>query len=1832
MANQIDLNIQPKKQVSIWTQNDLSDNKVSVWTTNQTDISMSQILFWDTKQPDISKSVSQNTDTWVNNIFESNTVPSKDTYNYAKWVGGSVYENQKKTIWDTFQNIASKISWTALGVAGMPQLLPTTNLLNIWSKITQNKGRNTKAFWMNVAGWFETNAEETARWLSTLVWKKDLASSIKEIYAKDLETTKWWQAIEQEDIFTNIWQKDWEWMWWNVGYQVWNMMPSIFANILWWLSWSATLGKIAGWLTLFPSMFQEAYDTYAEDPNITDEQAYVWAVIAWILMSAIEQVWWLEDLTKKGWLKWLAKNIKIPILRYLSTYWIEVWAEWLEEIFQKVVMDITQWVMSGKWWQKVNSLSKLWGYVKDLAKVWAEASTTSAFMIWAPTYISLKSDIEQEKREEFTNTLLEWLAEETDTFEEFKEWAEIFDKTEEELQQIWDNQQKSQEQVEELNQKVDNLTQDVEELKDTEWVVEQEQIAEEQEEQEVAELDDIMDKLDVLEEEKTSTRWLQESITENQKISDIENIEKEQQRTNQILQQELFDKWLTLTANWWTEQKAKTKKEASIVWDKPTIVNWKYILNKSWKTQSYKWLSREEISKQYRKDSEEYRASANRVKSLTALENKLRASQNKNEKITAEDKKAIREANIPTEYKNEIISRGVESVSEWIKRIMTLKRAEKKHQAKIKNRLNNQVFNRIYRLSTEVKDDTLVWYSDFIIKHRLKNQETEKQARKMISEALFNLSKLLKTNVADIFEWCKIIFIDYQGKWRNAWWMMQWFIDWSWTPIIPISLNYVWWKESTVIHELVHGMDFIYQYRKGWATFEEKFNNTFVWDFNYTLATDLPWLLKELRKEMNNGKNATWYWKKATEIMSRVFQEYYEYTYLKDKGITKDKIDYSNTLNEPYHWKDINLVERTVNNVVDLFRAEFWLKPLDRDINNLDDFIRKTNTITQTFNNIWAYDLFDCMSNVWHQLNEKKTELYNETDVNKRKELQAQISEIENSWNLLNDWWTEFIDTMFEWYVDKKWQKQLWFVEDLKILQDTINEWADMFKSQSEWILEGRVATLDSDVKGIEELLKRQNEVNKNLKKEKSREPFKQMINFWKDLTTKVWSRLYNVDPKIAWSMNIYEWNTMLHTAQYSKRAYKFVEKAKALSANDKLILKEALFNYWDSEWNADVVKEKAKVLEIADNLWLWDELRIVFNVIEDLWNEYVSAWLKLNRRDLYFPREVKDYKWLKEYIDKTILKWEWDIEYKNEIKSLSKDIQNLQDREDITEEDRNRQIRNKLDKLNITIKKFSATVVNQKQRTITNTKDWWKEIMLYYADPEDAIINFIPHMVERIERAKFFGRGVSAEGIKWIYKKVEELWLPLTDDTKEGIRLYLMWKNEWLETLIEEWVEIWLDADTISSKLWELKWFMDKVYSEDTKNSITNMVANSNLSEEKWQELEYVLNSYFGRVWTPVWIQWVKNASYLLYLWNLTSAVTQLWDLSFSLMQWWPKNFIKWVTKNILGKAEVSVSQLWIEDLYDDFKHSMKDWTSKILNTTLKYSWFKIADIGMKQVFIQTILETMRDQAKNNPDYLNARLELLYWKDTAKELKELYEKWDIYDSEWNLNELMLIDLLYNLSATQPIMKSSATVFYNNSPVSRLAYTMKTFSLNTLDLFIHWTKRTYDIYRAMWKSKTESAIRAGSFTMYWIWLYVLFDLAVQWLKVLVNSLFWLFDKDKDTLWNDCFLYNWMNYWWETANNKLAKDVLDALWTLVFINDYSKFAWQTTWGAWIIWQLVAPPLTSFVTNVAKILLGKSNVSQLTYNIPIAWSIIYYWWWKENDYKLWKWNSTWDFKLK
>ena len=90
---------------------------------------------------------------------------------------------------------------------------------------------------------------------------------------------------------------------------------------------------------------------------------------------------------------------------------------------------------------------------------------------------------------------------------------------------------------------------------------------------------------------------------------------------------------------------------------------------------------------------------------------------------------------------------------------------------------------------------------------------------------------------------------------------------------------------------------------------------------------------------------------KGTEIMSRVFQEYYEYTFLKDSK-AKDNLDYSNTLNEPYHWKDINLVERTVNNVIDLFRAEFGLKPLDRDINNLDDFIRKTSTIAETFNNI----------------------------------------------------------------------------------------------------------------------------------------------------------------------------------------------------------------------------------------------------------------------------------------------------------------------------------------------------------------------------------------------------------------------------------------------------------------------------------------------------------------------------------------------------------------------------------------------------------------------------------------------------------------------------------------------------------------------------------------------------------------------------------------------------------------------------------------------------------------------------------------------------------------
>lgn len=1809
------------------SQNQTNNDKVSVWTTTQTDISTNENLFWTTKQPSISSGSSLDL---TGNVFETTVAPSKDAYNYAKSVWGSVYEDQKRSLWDTLNKLL-KLSTIAL---------PWWPVAYWVSKLIENKGKNTKAFWLNVAWWFETNAEETARWLSTLAWKKELAQWIKSVYEKDVEETKWWQALEQEDIFTNIWQRDWEWMWWNVWFQAWNMMPSIFANVLGSLSWVPAVWKIAWWVTLFPSMFQEAYDVYSEDPNITDQEAYVGAIIAWILMSAIEQVWWLEDLTKKGWLKWLAKNIKSPILRFLATYWIETWAEWFEEIFQKIVMDATQWILSGKPWQQINSWDKLLTYIKDLGKVWWEASVTSWIIVWTPTYISLKWEIAQEKREEQINDVLWELAEDSNTYDEFKEWASIFERSEEDLKKIWEEEQlkKKQEQLENSmwleEEKVAELEKEIEQLSSS--LSEKEKAIEEDnmiEEEDSRNMEDLMERVDNLEQQTQKTQQEQQVKTtvrekQTQQFEQIQqskaqlDMKTEQQRTNEALQRQNEASELLETTNVNVkQQESKTVKEWWTEY-KPKIVNWKYVIPSEWKQQKYKWLSREWIEKEYLKDSEEYKEGAKRIQSLTALENLIRRSWYKD---TKKIKKAVRDAKLPTLHKNEILNSLNESVERWITRILTLKKAEKRNLWKIKSRLKWHVFNRIYKLMADSKFDTLVWYSDFIIKHRLKDKATEKWAEEMIAKSLYNLSKLLKTDVAQIFEWCKIIFIDYQGKWRQAaWWSMQWFIDWSWTPIIPISLNYIWWKESTVIHELVHWMDFIYQYRNWWVRFEEKFNNTLQWDFDYTLETDFPELLKELRANMNDREKATWYWLRWTEIMSRVFQEYYEYTFLKDSK-AKDSLDYSNTLNKPYHWKDINLVERTVNNVVDLFRAEFWLKPLDRNIDNIDDFIRKTKTITDTFKNIWAYDLFEQLSNIWHQLNLKKDELFREQDISKRETIKAEISEIENVWNLLNDWWTEFMDTMFVWYVDKKWDTQLWIKEDLNILNDTISEARDVFISESEWILEWRVETLETDVEAAERLIKKWEEIKENESKREMKKRFSQMIRRWKDLTMKVWSRLYDVDPKIAWSMSMYEWKTLLNTAKYSSQAYSFVEKVSKLAPKDKLVLKKALINYWDWE-DTDIVKEKAKLEEIARQLWLEDELILVFDVLEKIWDEFQAAWLKLNRRELYFPREVKYYEWLKEFIDKTILEWGWDIEYKNEVKDITSEIEKIKAKQDITEEDRNRRIRNLLDTLHITAKKAASGAVNQKKRTIKWLEDWWDELMLYYADPEEVIANYIPRMVERIERARFFGRWISAEWIKWIYKKMEELWLIVTDDTKEAIRLYLSWKDEWLQTIADETIKIWLDMDTVLDKLWELKEFMDKTYSEDTKSSITNMVKNSNLTKEKWEELEYVLNSYFGRVWTPMWVTWIKDMSYFLYLWNITSTETQLWDLAFSLAKWWPNNFIKWLIKNILGKAEVTVSDLWIEDLYDDIKNTTNNTPSKILNKTLEHSWFKATDIWMKQVFLQTVLETMRSQAKNRPDYLKARLNILYWEEIWKTLLEAYEKWSIYNEEWELNELMMVDLLYQLSSTQPIMKSSSTVWYNNSWEARLVYTMKTFALNTLDLIIHWTKRTYDVYRYMWKSAAEASTLAWLYTTYCLSTYVIFDLAVQWLKVLTNSLFWFLKRDKDdSLWWDCFLYNWMNYWWSSARKDLEKDVLDALWTLVFINDYSKFAYNTTWIPWVVWQLFSPPLLSYITTVANVLTGKKSLWALTYNIPWVWSIIYYWWWKESELKLWNWWS-------
>ena len=442
--------------------------------------------------------------------------------------------------------------------------------------------------------------------------------------------------------------------------------------------------------------------------------------------------------------------------------------------------------------------------------------------------------------------------------------------------------------------------------------------------------------------------------------------------------------------------------------------------------------------------------------------------------------------------------------------------------------------------------------------------------------------------------------------------------------------------------------------------------------------------------------------------------------------------------------------------------------------------------------------------------------------------------------------------------------------EEQKDMQDEMDDKIDA----AGWIQ--NVETWDDEApewfKEEKTLAEKKEEYEKETKTQKQQQIKRNLVEsrdwIWdvaKDILTPTMSRIYNIDRRVAWRLTQMETQTWINIYRYTQKCQWFVDHMQTLKWEAKLEVTEALLNFWAlaSEQSSEDIasykeNERNKLRDVLLKHWFKEQdINNMFSVLNDLWTRYQEAWLSISLSDMYFPRVVKDYKWLIEYMSKVSGE---KIEDKTRDK-LMKDIQDIIDNPSYSDEEKEKLIRNKL-----TVQFPRRIKVNSKhseQRKLWLLSDWWAGIYAYYEDPTVSLAHYITTMEYAIQR-----------------------------------QLFLWWQAK----------DLWLDIDTISSS------------NEESVSSIVRwLVERWDITEKQVNELQKCIIAVMDKKHTPRWIQRIKDLTYVMALTNYISAVNQMEDIWVAIVEnkWWLISAVK----SIFTKAWIKYEDSWLESAYEMFK-----------------------------------------------------------------------------------------------------------------------------------------------------------------------------------------------------------------------------------------------------------------------------------------------------------------------
>jgi hypothetical protein len=338
----------------------------------------------------------------------------------------------------------------------------------------------------------------------------------------------------------------------------------------------------------------------------------------------------------------------------------------------------------------------------------------------------------------------------------------------------------------------------------------------------------------------------------------------------------------------------------------------------------------------------------------------------------------------------------------------------------------------------------------------------------------------------------------------------------------------------------------------------------------------------------------------------------------------------------------------------------------------------------------------------------------------------------------------------------------------------------------------------------------------------------------------------------------------------------------------------------------------------------------------------------------------------------------------------------------------------------------------NLKQRKIGRITD--ERMIDGYADPADALKNYIERTVQAVERRKFLYRNPNAKGDKVGF-----------DGSKDRAG-----------------ADLGIDME-----------IDDSLAGEVAKRLLKD---NKDLSSEDVQKLKEIIQARFSGKTVDPFIQGVKNLNYIQVMGNFGSAITQLGDLAYSM--------------HFNGFDNTFKALFNQKDNYDFVKYfNLKDHNidavtstdaiSKTLDKVFTITGLKKLDQLAKNTTMNASWKKYKAQAMKDSQGLQEELAPIFGKDRAGLMvKELRES---NPGSNNLPKSVEELIWYKFLDLNPATLGEMPKYYNQSGNARIMYMLKSFTIKQFDVFRETAQKDIDRTKAlMAKGDKRGAAKAAA--------------------------------------------------------------------------------------------------------------------------------------------------------